>query len=379
MMRTPVQHPVYVLSGSIGRGHDSVADACVSAFTSRRVASSALDCMHLLGGPGQRVGEYAFKKLLSVPPLFDAFHFSQLRAGSGLASSLESAAARRLVPALRHELSRSPGGGLLLSVFATGAGAAGRLTAGDDRWHTAVFCTDATAHRMWVQPGVDTYLVCSPTAAGTVLQYDPFAHIVTIPPPVRAPFFEVPDRQSARRQLGLSRTGPHVLMTAGGWGLGPVAEAADALARAGFHVLAVAGDNRKLERRLRTLAQAFGPTDEGSITPWGFTPRIPELMAASDVVVSTAGQTCHEARVVGRPLIVLDTVPGHGRENLLLEVARGGALACPPEPGAVVGAVIAVLDGALPASAPWPVSSAAEWQGLFLDAVADLLKFDDAA
>ena len=58
---------------------------------------------------------------------------------------------------------------------------------------------------------------------------------------------------------------------------------------------------------------------------FGFTDRIPELMAAADLVITSSGDTCAEARAVGRPLLLLDLVPGHGRDNLQHELELGDA------------------------------------------------------
>ncbi len=80
------------------------------------------------------------------------------------------------------------------------------------------------------------------------------------------------------------------------------------------------------------------------MVPFGFTDRVPELMAASDVVVSSSGDTCREARVVGRGLVLFDVVPGHGRENLAHELELGNAAVCSPTPESVAAAVDAFLD-----------------------------------
>jgi UDP-N-acetylglucosamine:LPS N-acetylglucosamine transferase len=200
---------------------------------------------------------------------------------------------------------------------------------------------------MWVQPGIDRYLVCSSIAAGTIRQYDPAADVVELPAPVRPEFYAAPPRRLARDTLGLDAEAPCVLLLGGGWGRGPLDECAGALADAGYHVLVVAGTNRALERRLRATAAARRPGTPGRITVFGFVEEMPELMAAADIVVTSPGQTCHEARVVGRPLVLLDIVPGHGRENLLLELAEGG-----------------------------PVDNAADWQKQFIAAIDDLLPAD---
>jgi UDP-N-acetylglucosamine:LPS N-acetylglucosamine transferase len=111
----------------------------------------------------------------------------------------------------------------------------------------------------------------------------------------------------------------------------------------------------------------------GTIIPFGFTDRIPELMAACDVVVTSPGQTCHEARLVGRPTVILDVVPGHGRENLLLSLAGGGAVASRADAEMIQRSVSSVLHRGVPPTEPWPVTSASQWQAMFLAAMSDLL------
>ena len=153
----------------------------------------------------------------------------------------------------------------------------------------------------------------------------------------------------------------------GGWGLGPLATTATALAREGVHVLAVAGRNEKLRARLDSLCQQ-APT----LHPYGFTDRVPELMSAADVVVSTPGATtCSEARVVGRPLVLLDVIPGHGRENLQHELELGDAEACDARPASMTASVTAAL-GRIRRPLPTPVRPAGEWDLAFSRALETL-------
>jgi UDP-N-acetylglucosamine:LPS N-acetylglucosamine transferase len=263
--------------------------------------------------------------------------------------------------------------GLLLSVYAAGSATAGRLRSERPGWRAAAFCTDATAHSIWVQPGIDRYLVSTPAESGTVRQFDPGAEIRELPPPVRSEFFSPPERNEARRRLRIALEHPCVLLMAGGWGLGPMDRTASELARAGVDVLAVAGMNDAMRQRLEAVARADAP---GRVHAYGFTPDVPLLMAAADLVVTSAGQTSHEARVVGRRQVLLDIVPGHGRENLLLELARGGAMASRPDPVGVVAAVRACLDGALEEPLPWAVTSVDEWRTRFSGALAGLWSDD---
>src|SRR5205814_6001160 len=193
-------------------------------------------------------------------------------------------------------------------------------------------------HRLWVHHGTDCYLVKSEVSAAFVRRFDPGAAVVVAPPPVRPEFFSAPSRADSREALGVPGDARCVLVMAGGWGLGPLVPVARALAEVGLHPWAVAGRNRDAERELRRVAST-----EPQITPFGFTDRVPDLMAAADVVVTTPGDTCAEARVIGRRLVLLDVIAGHGRENLQHELEQGGAMVASPDPDLLVPLVQRVL------------------------------------
>lgn len=352
-----------VLSGSIGKGHDSVAESCRSALRTAGLRAGVLDCMSLLGGAGSRLGTGIFRRMISVPAVYDAFHFSHLRSGSLLPRVLERAAVRQLLPVVRDAVAAQGASPLLVSVFPTGVSTVGALKRERPDLVSVAVCTDACAHRLWIAEGTDLYVVCSPLAALTVRRYTPTARVVVVPPPVRPQFYDAPSKPAARSLLGIAPDARCVLLMAGGWGLGPLDDTAETLARAGYWVLGVAGGNERLYARLRAVASRHW-----RVLPFAMTNRIPELMAASDAVVTSSGQTCHEARVVGRWLVILDVVPGHGRENTLHELERGGALACSPDPASVEAAV-GFIFAEQPEQPPWPVANAAEWDKHFFGAL----------
>jgi UDP-N-acetylglucosamine:LPS N-acetylglucosamine transferase len=157
-----------------------------------------------------------------------------------------------------------------------------------------------------------------------------------------------------------------VLLMSGAWGVGPVAQAAEALGDAGVHVLAVAGRNAGLERRLRAAARR-----QPRVHPFGYTNRVPVLMAASDLVVTSSGDTCTEARTVGRPLLLLDVVQGHGRDNLQHELELGDAAVSSGRAAHVVRGALAALEDAKPPPAGATRSPGA-WQSAFSAALASI-------
>ena len=316
--------------------------------------------MSLLGSWSAGAGVRLFSRLVTVPGLYDALHFAHLRTGSGLAGLMDRASSARLVPALRAELERRPAD-VVISVFATGASAAARLKAEVPGLRTVVLCTDVAVHRLWVAEGTDLFVVTSAAAAASVRRYVPRATVAVVPPPVRPEFYAAPSQAQAREALGVLAGDFCVLVIDSGWGFGPLVGGVSALADAGLHVLAVAGRDRGIERRLRELA-ARTPR----ITPFGFTDRVPELMAAADVVIALPGaNTCGEARVVGRHLLLLDVMPGHGRDNLLHELELGAADACVATPAGMAASALALRDKAIgPAAGPVP-----RWEPAFVAAL----------
>ncbi len=351
---------VVMLGGPLGLGHEMMARCCADVFERSGWGTRRLDSMSLLGPWGGRAGARLFHRMMTLPGLYDSLHFAHLRTGSRLAEWMDQSSTARLLPALRADLDAEPAD-MVVSVFATGALAAARLKAERPSLRTVVLCTDVAVHRLWVAGGTDLFLVTSAAAQACVRRYLPRARVAVVPPPVRPGFYTAPAQEQAREALGVPPGDFCVLVIDSGWGFGPLTESVSALARAGVHVLAVAGRDSRVERRLRELA-AGAPR----ITPFGFTSRVPELMAAADVVLALPGaNTCAEARVIGRDLLLLDVMPGHGRDNLLHELELGRAHACVFTPAGVTASVLALRDqqGRPPGPAPPP------WEPAFIAAL----------
>lgn len=351
-----------LLTGSLGLGHQMMARCCAELLDQSGWRSRGVDSMSLLGRRSGGIGEQVFGRLVAIPGLYDGLHFAHLRTGSRLASLMSRAASARLVPALQADLDRQPAD-LLLSVFATGATAAGQLKARCPVLRTVVLCTDVTVHRIWAAPGTDLFLVTSPAAAASVRRYLPRATVAVVPPPVRSEFYAAPDQATARAALGIPPGEFCVLVIDSGWGFGPLTATVAELAAAGVHVLAVAGRDRPVEQRFRELAQRTS-----RVIPFGFTDRVPELMAAADLVVALPGATtCSEARVVGRQLLLLDVMPGHGRDNLLHELELGRAHVAQPTARGLTESALAVRDEVM--SAPVPAEPPPRWEPAYAAAL----------
>jgi UDP-N-acetylglucosamine:LPS N-acetylglucosamine transferase len=317
-----------------------------------------MDAMKMLGRRSGSAGEAVLRAMLATPGLFDAVHYSALRTGNRLARTADALATRKLVPPLRDYLDQHPVD-LLISVFATGAAAASALASRYPSMRHIVFCTDVTPHRLWVHRNVDMYLVTADVAALAVYRFQTDARVEVVPAPVRPAFYRSLGQSQARASLAVPSGERCVLLMSGAWGLGPVAAVAEALADAGVHVLAVAGRNERLATKLAAVAAR-----QPRVRAFGFTDRIPDLMSAADLVITSSGDTCAEARTVGRPLLLLDVVQGHGRDNLQHELELGDAMVTSASPADVTRCALAALDRVKPAAAG-PVRSQASWESAF--------------
>jgi len=351
------------LSGSFGAGHDTLAEACAASLAPCGVSSRIVDCMPMLGGGFASAGDWVFRRLISVPPIYDALHFSQLRGDGPVGRWMDRTATKFMFPHLEREVDGYDPD-VIISVFATGASAAVGLKDKRPDLALVVFITDSFAHRFWVHEGTDLFLVTSELAAASIHRYWPRAVVRILDAPVRPAFHDAPEQLQARASLGIPADARCVLLMSGAWGIGPLDEVTRALAAEGYWVVVVAGNNTRLGRRLSAVA-AGNPT----VITFGYTDRIPELMSASDVVVTSSGDTCREARYLGRPLVLLDVVPGHGRENVIHELELGDAAVCSPTAPSVTGTVRAILESRHHPPAPVSRPAPADWDAQLIDAL----------
>jgi 1,2-diacylglycerol 3-beta-galactosyltransferase len=146
--------------------------------------------------------------------------------------------------------------------------------------------------RFWIEPGLDRVIVASDEAErqARAIGVSP-ASLSRVSGMVLHPSFyrsaQAHPREAVRSDLGLSPEQFVLMMLFGGKGspeMEPLAR--ELLAReARLRLIAVCGDNPGLHRRLSTLAEGTC----GRLLPFGFTDRMAELMAASDLLVTKPG------------------------------------------------------------------------------------------
>ncbi len=181
------------------------------------------------------------------------------------------------------------------------------------RCSTVATITDLTGLFFWAQPGIDMHLVMYGESLPSVERIAGRGSVQLVRPLISAEFLEPRCPDEARRALGLSEEGRTVVVSGGGWGVGDIAGAVREFTKVPEvrNIVCLAGRNEQLASKLR---EAFG--DEPRVRVYGFTDRMPEILAAADVLVhSTGGVTCLEARAAGTPVVSYGLPVGHARLN----------------------------------------------------------------
>jgi processive 1,2-diacylglycerol beta-glucosyltransferase len=178
---------------------------------------------------------------------------------------------------------------------------------------TVATITDLTGLFFWAQPGIDLHLVMYGESMESVERIAGEGSVQLVRPLISAEFLEPRCPNESRRALGLPEEGRMVVVSGGGWGVGDIAGAVGEFVRTPevSSIVCLAGRNEDLEQR---LGEAFA--DEPRVHVYGFTDKMPDLLAAADVLVhSTGGVTCLEARAAGTPVVSYGLPVGHARVN----------------------------------------------------------------
>ena len=183
--------------------------------------------------------------------------------------------------------------------------------------------TDFEAHALWMDADVDLYAVAAEeTKARLVARGAAAENVVATGIPIATKFAAKLDALAVRRSLGLRDDLPTLLVLSGGFGMGPVGKilsALDNISQA-FQTVVVCGRNEELRRELAAQDRKH-PT-----RVLGFASNMHELMGVADLILTKpGGLTSSEALALGKPLFILDPIPGQEAANSDFLLERGAA------------------------------------------------------
>jgi processive 1,2-diacylglycerol beta-glucosyltransferase len=199
----------------------------------------------------------------------------------------------------------------------------GVVTATVSRPVVVSIVTDFEAHALWMEPCVDLYCVAAEETKARLLARGAQADgVVATGIPIAAKFASKPDPKAVRKALGLRDDLPVLLVLSGGFGMGPVAEILAELDKVErpLQCVVVTGRNEDLRREL-AVADRKHPT-----RILGFAGNMHELMAISQLIITKpGGLTTSEVLAMGKPLLIVNPIPGQEAANSDFLLERGAA------------------------------------------------------
>ena len=313
--RTPGPKRVLILSADVGEGHAAAARALARQLDASPEATevTVIDGLAAMGPLLQPVVEDGYRvQLRFFPWTYTVVYLLLERVAPvrGLARKLLCLLGSR--PLAKRIAEHEPD--VVVSTYPAVTVVLARLRRTQRvTCPTVATITDLTGLFFWAQPGIDTHLVMYGESMGSVERIAGRGSARLVRPLISSEFLDERPQTEARQILGLPEEGHMVVVSGGGWGVGDIEGAVREIASIPdvSAIVCLAGRNEQLHQR---LSEDFA--GEPRVHVYGFTERMPEILAAADTLVhSTGGVTCLEAKATGTPVVSYGLPVGHARLN----------------------------------------------------------------
>jgi len=327
-----VLNKVLVLSASAGAGHVRAAQALERAFLERGVAREVrhVDALELTNKVFQRLYSKLYIEMVNTAPvllgcLYDYLDTPWEKERRRLL--LDKLNTRKLV----RMLSEYDPDAVVCTHF---------LPAEIISWLRAkqrfarplgIVVTDFDVHAMWLCRHYEAYFVAlDETRAHLEKLGVPPEKIAVTGIPIDPVFSQMKDKHAARERLGLDPGRTTLLLSAGGFGVGPIEHLITSIseARQPLQIVAICGRNAEARSRVEALA-ARESSSAHRIHVVGFTTEMDEYMSAADLLIGKpGGLTTSEALAKGLVMVIVNPIPGQEERNSDHLLEQGVALRC---------------------------------------------------
>jgi processive 1,2-diacylglycerol beta-glucosyltransferase len=173
--------------------------------------------------------------------------------------------------------------------------------------------TDFGVHQFWVNNGIDYYLAaCQSTKEELLAMGVKESQIRVTGIPIDPKFAKNTDRNQLRIKLGFEPNKFMVLVTSGGFGVGPIKTIVDKLDKmdTDLQIAVVCGKNTEMVEYFKTAVF------KKKIHADGFINNMDEFMECSDLIISkSGGLTVSESLAKNLPMLIIKPIPGQETRN----------------------------------------------------------------
>jgi processive 1,2-diacylglycerol beta-glucosyltransferase len=196
----------------------------------------------------------------------------------------------------------------------------------------AIVVTDFDIQGVWLTHHVDRYFVALDETRVHLERLGVPPNAITVSGiPIDPVFAEPKAARAMRAKHGLAPELSTILVSAGGFGVGPVEALVHILLELQHpaQLVVICGRSEDLKRRLDKLAGARPPTRNPALHVVGYTTEMDEYMAAADLLVGKpGGLTSSEALARGLALVIVRPIPGQEERNADHLLEAGVAIRC---------------------------------------------------
>jgi processive 1,2-diacylglycerol beta-glucosyltransferase len=196
----------------------------------------------------------------------------------------------------------------------------------------AIVVTDFDVHAMWLCRHYEHYFVAIEETRQHLQELGIDPEKITVSGiPIDPVFAENKDKTEMRKKLRLDITLPAILISAGGFGVGPMELLIESLTkmRNKVQVIAICGKNNELKSRLEKFSKQLPPDSTLKIFPVGYTTQMDEYMSAADLLLGKpGGLTTSEALAKNLPIVIVRPIRGQEERNSDHLLEEGVAIRC---------------------------------------------------
>jgi processive 1,2-diacylglycerol beta-glucosyltransferase len=196
----------------------------------------------------------------------------------------------------------------------------------------AVVITDFDLHAFWLCHNVEQYFVALEETREHLIALGVTENKVMVSGiPIDPAFAEIKDKKESRILHNLVPDLPAILVSAGGFGTGPVEKLIQALTKMQHNaqIVVICGKNTELKERIDSYIRTVSADIAVRFKTTGYTTEMDTYMSASDLIVGkTGGLTTSEALAKGLAFVIVDPIPGQEQRNADHLLEEGVAIKC---------------------------------------------------